>query len=939
MLRNNDEKRNINLAFLIPPPSSYWHPIYFPPNRVNSDDFSSNAKLLSSYEIDLVRQYREIDKQNNEQAKDKSYYSKHELNANIRAYVDHPINIKYSIIFSPQNDNMEDMYAVYPLVIGEGSFGKVKLCQNLNAKEQLSTDWIVKKSTASNVHDVPKKKISIEERDSRQKKLTPYQKLPLLKLFKPKANVVNNIIIPEKNKAMRKASTIQASANTEKKGSICEKNTSYLHTIISTDAYVSSGGTFICKATNKNDNKIKGIHGEGYAEYRILKKVYHHSQISYFERKRPLRGQQENILMPLIENSITLEDLLLRNAKINKSFTIREGLLIGLRFLKECYELIIEKKILHLDLKPGNIMVNEETNMVKLIDFNVSVVLNGKKNCYQEKSVLVRGTPAYADPSFLPHMLKLNPEIVAKSLVEFNSNKILYLFNYPNFLAKLVNFWFHPIKDKTFNPDNDVDTLEILNYVNKIMTIDAKASKLLAKAIFAKIKEDSDIGRYLKSNGHPAFINSGIPQEITAIENSNIDSRILPNKYIIYSEQTELYSIGLVLHDIWNNTEEANKFFLPQMKKIINKLRNIDPEKRGSIKKAIKAWTKLTTLCLRNEKIITEENMVKQAEQFINGIEKKEMHLDCNKFIDFINAKKQPDFNDLKNKKIVLVGKYQTITLDHLLQIKEIFKNEGIQVKNQIKIITSDSLRLSNATKRLKISPSLEITAPIVMGSKLNGLLYDKINQPSSDNELKQKSKRKNRISRILHPQHTSGAQILSQKKLLEANQINKNNQVKSSPTLKETSVAGEKDFRANQPPLKFRRYENLHRYESKRSQPVDSNHVNKRTHSLKLLPITTPPEIKNVPEADSISSTPSSSGISPANSSSVFSSGGNSPDSTSQISPSSTTTDKILTSERRKKFTRSNTSKGYGLFSRDNTLAQEKIGPTNNLSAKKQIT
>ena len=37
------------------------------------------------------------------------------------------------------------------------------------------------------------------------------------------------------------------------------------------------------------------------------------------------------------------------------------------------------KNIVHRDLKPDNILIEEETRMVKLIDFGFSVVVNGSQ--------------------------------------------------------------------------------------------------------------------------------------------------------------------------------------------------------------------------------------------------------------------------------------------------------------------------------------------------------------------------------------------------------------------------------------------------------------------------------------------------------------------------------------------------------------------------------
>lgn len=55
------------------------------------------------------------------------------------------------------------------------------------------------------------------------------------------------------------------------------------------------------------------------------------------------------------------------------------------------------KNIVHRDLKPDNILIEEETRMVKLIDFGFSVVVNGS----QGQLKIFCGTPSYMAPEIV----------------------------------------------------------------------------------------------------------------------------------------------------------------------------------------------------------------------------------------------------------------------------------------------------------------------------------------------------------------------------------------------------------------------------------------------------------------------------------------------------------------------------------------------------------
>jgi len=65
-----------------------------------------------------------------------------------------------------------------------------------------------------------------------------------------------------------------------------------------------------------------------------------------------------------------------------------------------------EKQVVHLDIKPGNIMLCNQTNSVKLIDFGISA------NLSKQRDNTVMGTPYYMSPE----------QLVGQDIVDFRSD-------------------------------------------------------------------------------------------------------------------------------------------------------------------------------------------------------------------------------------------------------------------------------------------------------------------------------------------------------------------------------------------------------------------------------------------------------------------------------------------------------------------------------------
>jgi serine/threonine-protein kinase len=65
-----------------------------------------------------------------------------------------------------------------------------------------------------------------------------------------------------------------------------------------------------------------------------------------------------------------------------------------------------EQNVVHLDIKPGNIMLCSRTNMIKLIDFGISANLSKQ----QDKTIM--GTPYYMSPE----------QLVGQDMVDFRSD-------------------------------------------------------------------------------------------------------------------------------------------------------------------------------------------------------------------------------------------------------------------------------------------------------------------------------------------------------------------------------------------------------------------------------------------------------------------------------------------------------------------------------------
>lgn len=761
MFRKNNT--DLNHPYLISPPTSHWHSIYFPPKKVNINHLEENGKLLSDEQIAAVQQYREEDNNKNNNEVQAKYYSKKELNAVLEKYFDNPPNIKYSVIFIPEaNSKNEKMYAVYlgrskKKQLGIGAYGTVKFNQNLAANKENpeDTDWIVEKVIQKITEINHKQKIDVDEpvlhpekeeklkvKNPKRKNLkanNDNQKLQkrkkTKKLSKGKKNNNKKMIRKEKKKLdehllkldhknpiTHKTSTLNpylvkiatAAITTDKIIPTRKASTLTTNNPVIIDE-INDTRTFISKSELPiiNDEDLaKRVedHSPAYREYQILKKAYSNqqNQIAYFERKSSTKGEQEIILMPWIVDALSLEKLLTNYRTKGKFFTIYQALLFGLKFLNECQELF-NKKILHLDIKPENIMIDPDRFIVKLIDFGVSEM--GKINeegqlVFHEQIYMnnVRGTPTYIHPSYVHFMLKLNPDQIVNLLLDLSPEQIGYLLinDDQDFLNVFVKKLFEPIKNITQDQLLEANVDKIIKHVTYVMRSDIKVANILASAILTEVPQDSVLEKHLKLS-HAAFKNVfNAPKNIankppdshrrnsildakknTYNKSENSSSKELTDKYVIsYGTKKEMYSIGKVLDEIHQATAESDEYFRPLMLKIIQALKNLDNANPNYIlQDAIDAWTELTECCLNS----SAESISNHKREFV--------HVDYIKLLAFLKQN-QLDFTEFKDKEVILVTDYHhpDTSLEKLFEIKKMFKENDVLVKNQIKVRTSYSL-------------------------------------------------------------------------------------------------------------------------------------------------------------------------------------------------------------------------------------------------------
>lgn len=123
----------------------------------------------------------------------------------------------------------------------------------------------------------------------------------------------------------------------------------------------------------------------------------------------------------VVENSLyivtelcekTLAEEMIERQKANRPFTLDEKLEI-MRELLEGFTLMRVKKILHQDIKPANIMLSF-SNTVKIIDFNVVIVVDDNEITDILNEVNVQGTKNWMSPELLKEYLKQSGTIKIK---------------------------------------------------------------------------------------------------------------------------------------------------------------------------------------------------------------------------------------------------------------------------------------------------------------------------------------------------------------------------------------------------------------------------------------------------------------------------------------------------------------------------------------------
>lgn len=95
----------------------------------------------------------------------------------------------------------------------------------------------------------------------------------------------------------------------------------------------------------------------------------------------------------------TLAEDLIERKRENRPYTVDQRLTI-MNDLLEGFNIMRVKKILHQDIKPANIMFNSN-NVVKIIDFNVSVSINDVEASEATQNVFVQGTRNWMSPEML----------------------------------------------------------------------------------------------------------------------------------------------------------------------------------------------------------------------------------------------------------------------------------------------------------------------------------------------------------------------------------------------------------------------------------------------------------------------------------------------------------------------------------------------------------
>ena len=176
------------------------------------------------------------------------------------------------------------------------------------------------------------------------------------------------------------------------------------------------GKLFVWKQIEVKTEKIKKMVGR---EKNILKRIksrctpYLVCAVEFYHRKNVV-----NLIFRYIPGSYELEQLIRKNNEftVYMKYIIAERLMLGLLQLHRM-------KIVHRDIKPGNIMLNPKTLAPVYIDFGFACTAE-EKVCYRK----VAGTPNYLPPEVLKSSRMASFEQVKKSDVFSLGITILYFF-------------------------------------------------------------------------------------------------------------------------------------------------------------------------------------------------------------------------------------------------------------------------------------------------------------------------------------------------------------------------------------------------------------------------------------------------------------------------------------------------------------------------------
>ncbi|MBV9575236.1 MAG: hypothetical protein JO149_01290, partial [Gammaproteobacteria bacterium] len=454
---------------------SYSQKIYFPPDKVCAEHLEDNGMLFSTEEMQKI-----IKKIANECLP---------LNEGMRFSYG-----AFQIYCLAKKEGKINIYVgylgkAYEKILGEGEYGVAKLAQfigtyDLHTKEYSQSDligkWVVVKI--------------IKVRDLIQPKIVPQEefvknKIPLPTVIEEEATSTfvikqTNIAVPILNdeinrsnsgseimsvsdgsnsKKTRRNSGTYSNGGIEVSSADCNPSLdSSSHGMTkSAEQSSSEANSSFCillnpmqihpvfsfsKILKSVDHYLEGEKPNVFTtgEKNMLEKAYADkpeqlNHIGEFYRESVKKNQFQQIIIMPLEKGISLESYLEKHPQLSlqQTFTLMSNL------LKITCELL-DKGILHRDIKPGNIVVDDLLNLA-YIDYG-SAVQTDTKSMFENKIV---GTPTYLDPliflalfrsdmiEYAPIILDANPHVIAKLIKLEDTLRLTRRVNQPTNLQML----------------------------------------------------------------------------------------------------------------------------------------------------------------------------------------------------------------------------------------------------------------------------------------------------------------------------------------------------------------------------------------------------------------------------------------------------------------------------------------------------------------------